>query len=507
MTFVVKTPAGVELERLGIERFLAAVEENENGTLRARAHSFDEERRAFDREVGPVVAVREDEATVVRVARDPAREGAGHAPVRDELPVVEEPALPIEDDGALPGSALREPGAEKSRDGRKAASSQNGGVAFGAPQIFPKGGAYDKDPPEKRLFRRGPPVSAGTFPRSGVVMKIRTVAALGALGMTFTSLSVWSLTDPDKQVRPDGVERWTERRSPLPPPTEGPAAFEMRGTLAVTGRLAHSSLASDRESETFVLVNVRADERGTGRRTERHLSIVIDRSGSMQGKRLENAIAAAQGAVERLSDDDVVSVVDYATTARELVPATRVDPNARSRILGELGRLTASGDTCISCALDTTLGTMRGQRGAVERVLLISDGEATTGVRDVDGMRRVAASLGNMGATVTTIGVDVDYNERMMAAIAQETNGRHYFVSSPDGLARIFDEELRGLERTVARDARLELEFAPGVELEDDRGPELRPPELARRRPARHVRGRRGAQRARAREDPAGGLR
>jgi Ca-activated chloride channel homolog len=194
---------------------------------------------------------------------------------------------------------------------------------------------------------------------------------------------------------------------------------------------------------------------------------VIDRSGSMQGKRLENAIAAAQGAVVRLNDDDFVSVVDYATTARELVPATRVDSNARSRILGEIGRLTASGDTCISCALDTTLGTMRGQRGAVERVLLISDGEATTGVRDVNGMRRVAASLGNMGATVTTIGVDVDYNERMMAAIAQETNGRHYFVSSPDGLARIFDEELRGLERTVARDARLELEFAPGVELEE----------------------------------------
>jgi len=298
-------------------------------------------------------------------------------------------------------------------------------------------------------------------------MKVRTVAALAALGMTFTSLSVWSLTDPDKRVSPDGGERWTERRTPLPPPEDGPAGFEMRGTLGVTGRLAHTSLASDRDSETFVLVNVKADDRGSGRRAERHLSLVIDRSGSMQGKRLENAVAAARGAVERLNDEDTVSVVEYATNARELVPATRLDTSSRLRILGEIGRLTASGDTCISCALDTTLATMRGQRGAVERVLLISDGEATTGIRDVDGMRRVAASLGNMGATVTTIGVDVDYNERMMAAIAQETNGRHYFVSSPEGLARIFDEELRGLERTVARDARLELEFAPGVELEE----------------------------------------
>jgi Ca-activated chloride channel family protein len=298
-------------------------------------------------------------------------------------------------------------------------------------------------------------------------MKVRTVAALAALGMTFTSFTVWSLTDPDKRARVDSGERWSERRSPLPAKKDGPAGFEMRGTLAVNGRVAHERLASDRESETFVLINVRADEGSTGERAERHLSIVIDRSGSMQGKRLANAVAAAQGAVERLSDDDFVSVVDYATTARELVPTTRVDTRSRSRILGDIGRLTASGDTCISCALETTEGIVRSDRGAVQRVLLISDGEATTGVRDIEGMRRVAASFSSMGATVTTIGVDVDYNERMMAAIAQETNGRHYFVASPDGLARIFDAELRGLERTVARDAKLELEFAPGVELEE----------------------------------------
>jgi Ca-activated chloride channel family protein len=298
-------------------------------------------------------------------------------------------------------------------------------------------------------------------------MKVRTVAALAALGMTFSSFTVWSLTDPDRAVGPVGGERWTDRRSPLPSPKDGPAGFEMKGTLAVTGRLAHERLASDRESETFVLVNVRADERATGQRAERHLSIVIDRSGSMQGKRMENAIAAARGAVERLGNDDFVSVVDYATTANVLIPTTRVDSQNRFRVVDAIGRLTASGDTCISCGLETARNMAQTGRGAVERVLLISDGQATTGVRDVDGMRRVAETLRTTGATVTTIGVDVDYDERMMSAIAQETNGRHYFVSSPDGLARIFDTELSGLERTVAREARLELEFAPGIQLED----------------------------------------
>src|SRR6187399_1404340 len=126
-------------------------------------------------------------------------------------------------------------------------------------------------------------------------MKVRTVAGLAALGMTLTSYTVWSLTDPDRALRPDVPERWTNRTNPTTTPSDGPAGFHLAGTLDVTGRVGNATLASDRDSETFVLVNVRADERGTGERAERHLSIVIDRSGSMQGKKLDNALAAARG--------------------------------------------------------------------------------------------------------------------------------------------------------------------------------------------------------------------
>jgi Ca-activated chloride channel family protein len=216
-----------------------------------------------------------------------------------------------------------------------------------------------------------------------------------------------------------------------------------------------------------VLVNVRADSTATGRATKRHLAIAIDRSGSMAGKRLRNAVAAAQGAVQRLADGDIVSVIDYATTSHVLVPPTVLDGDARERVTARIGSLTAGGETCISCALETTTDVLRQQSDAVERVLLLSDGEATTGVRDVGGMGRMADSVRALGATVTTVGMDVDYNERMMTAIAQATNGRHYFVSSPEGLPAIFDQELSGLERSVAREAELTLDLAPGVELLD----------------------------------------
>jgi Ca-activated chloride channel family protein len=153
-----------------------------------------------------------------------------------------------------------------------------------------------------------------------------------------------------------------------------------------------------------------------------------------------------------------------------LVPPTALDADARVRVTSQIESLRADGDTCISCGLETALNVLRQRSGGIDRVLLVSDGEATSGVRDIAGMRRVADTVRATGATVTTIGVDVDYNERMMTAIAEQTNGRHYFVQTPEALSAIFDQELSGLERAVAREATVELELAPGVELVDVAG-------------------------------------
>jgi Ca-activated chloride channel family protein len=295
-------------------------------------------------------------------------------------------------------------------------------------------------------------------------MKVRTVGALAALGMLLTSYSVWSLTDETSS----GRRALLGGDTPIAIATSHSDTIEATnasgGSLHLVARLGNARLPRGNE-ETFVLVNVRADASVVGRPTARELTIAIDRSGSMSGKRLSNAIAAARGAVARLADGDTVSVVDYSNAAHLLVTPTVLGPETRAAVDARLSTLTAGGETCISCALDTALDLVRGRNAGVERVLLLSDGEATTGVRSVDGMRRLGDRLRAAGATVTTIGVDVDYNERVMTAIAQAANGHHYFVASPEGLTAIFDRELTGLERAVAREAKVEIELEPGVEL------------------------------------------
>jgi Ca-activated chloride channel family protein len=70
-----------------------------------------------------------------------------------------------------------------------------------------------------------------------------------------------------------------------------------------------------------------------------------------------------------------------------------------------------------------------------------------------------------MGASISAIGVDVEYNERVMSVLALESNGRHHFVDDPSDLSRAFDDELASLVKSVAKDAEVAVDLAPGVEL------------------------------------------
>lgn len=100
----------------------------------------------------------------------------------------------------------------------------------------------------------------------------------------------------------------------------------------------------------------------------------------------------------------------------------------------------------------------------MNRMIVLSDGEATAGVRDLPGFRSIAQRAAARGASITTIGVDVDYNERVLSAIALDSNGRHHFVADDSGPEAAFDAEARSLTAVVASDTDLGR-APPGVEL------------------------------------------
>jgi Ca-activated chloride channel family protein len=303
-------------------------------------------------------------------------------------------------------------------------------------------------------------------------MRVQTFALWAVFGVASSVVGAMFVPVPS----PRSEILVTPRLEPAPQP-EGLASHFVEGkALLLDGRLGHATVARDPAGGsvgTFVLATITGADVAAGERAAPppiHLAIVVDRSGSMAGLKMSNAVAAAVGAVERMRDGDRTTIVSFDTTARVLVAPTTLDASSRPSVEASIRAMRAGGDTCISCALVTAtaeLDASPGPRDEVKRILLISDGEATTGVRDVTGLRALAARARDRGIGVSTIGVDLAFDQRVMAAIAQESNGRHFFVPDASALTQVFEEELGTLETAVASEAELTLEPAPGVVVDD----------------------------------------
>jgi Ca-activated chloride channel family protein len=297
-------------------------------------------------------------------------------------------------------------------------------------------------------------------------MKLRTAAIWALFGMIGTSAGAMAIpaTAPSRDVRDTTTLTAGGARA------EVSSHFTAGRTLTIDGRLGHASIAKGGSGETFLYASVAGGDAPGIVAPPVNLAIVIDRSGSMKGDRIANAIAAATGIVDRMRDGDSVTVVSFDTEARVVVPATLTTASSRPGIDAAIRAIRLGGDTCISCGLDEAMSAMSrtalgGDR--VNRMILLSDGAANHGTRDVSGLRALAARMRDRGCSISTIGVDVDFDEKVMAAIALESNGRHYFVANASGLPAVFDQELESLLATVARDSELAVELAPGVEVDE----------------------------------------
>ncbi len=244
-----------------------------------------------------------------------------------------------------------------------------------------------------------------------------------------------------------------------------PSLFVDEKTVRVEARLGNHETPAQ-GGETFVMLELKgSDTASPGEAAQVHLGLVIDRSGSMRGKRFENAKSSAIAALDRLVDGDTFSLVTFDTKTDVVVPPTKVDSASRASLRRSIESIVLGGDTCISCGIETMDQLMAQTPSLTRRMIVLSDGEATAGVRDVDEMRNVARRARNNGVTVSGIGMDLQYNERMMAAVAEGGEGQHRFVAQPTDLAAVFEAEAASLRQTVAENVEARVRLEPGVEL------------------------------------------
>lgn len=295
-------------------------------------------------------------------------------------------------------------------------------------------------------------------------MKLKTTAILAVCGVLASAAGAFAIpVKPTVTADPTATTATGVARSEA---WKG-SRITAGDTLLVDARLGHASLSKSTTGETYLFAQVTASDDKAAVATPMNLALVIDRSGSMRGERIANAMNAAVFALERMRDGDSITVVSFDTSAQLVVPPTRVSSGNRSSIESAIRSIRLGGDTCISCGLEEgmqqlALTTLGGDR--VNRMILLSDGATNAGVRDMGGLRAMANRMHGRGVSISTIGVDVDFDEKIMAAIANEANGRHYFVANSSGLPAVFGQEFDDLLASVAKETELAIELAPGVE-------------------------------------------
>jgi Ca-activated chloride channel family protein len=234
-------------------------------------------------------------------------------------------------------------------------------------------------------------------------------------------------------------------------------------TMLITAR--RPALLAGHDNELDVLVRIQAPAAPTElpQRHPLHLSLVIDRSGSMAGQPLDEAKRCAEFVLDGLQPTDRLSVVAYDGHAQTLVaalPLTDKEPIRRA-----IRAIQEGGSTNLHGGWLQGAGSLAPHTKAdvTSRVILLSDGCANEGITDHDQIYAQCAELARAGVSTSTYGLGHGFNEELMIGMARHGQGSSYYGQTADDLMDPFREEFDLLSAQCARHVRLEVEPAPGV--------------------------------------------
>ena len=244
------------------------------------------------------------------------------------------------------------------------------------------------------------------------------------------------------------------------------SAFAAQASVTLKVEPESGAVLAGKAQNIAVKVSLTGGQFEKSRESERpaiNLAIVIDRSGSMMGDKIVKAREAAVTAVNMLSDRDIVSVIIFDHDTEVLIPAQSAAN--REAITAKIRGVQARGNTAIFAGVSLAreeLGKFL-SKDRVNRIILLSDGQANVGPSSTDELGRLGVTLMKQGISATTIGLGLDYNEDLMTRLASKSDGNTYFCEGSADLPRIFAAELTDTLSVVAQNIRLRVEFENGA--------------------------------------------
>ncbi|MCB9532328.1 MAG: VWA domain-containing protein [Myxococcales bacterium] len=171
------------------------------------------------------------------------------------------------------------------------------------------------------------------------------------------------------------------------------------------------------------------------------IMLVIDRSGSMDGLKLEMAKDAARAVVDMLGPQDSIGVIAFDTEPETVVRLQQA--GNRARIRSDIGRIGTGGGTDILPGLTEAYVALADRAARLKHVIVLTDGAAPW-----DGIADITSAMRIDGITVSAVAVGADADRSLLEMIAELGGGRFYATNDPSNIPQIFVQETSTVSRT-----------------------------------------------------------
>ena len=194
---------------------------------------------------------------------------------------------------------------------------------------------------------------------------------------------------------------------------------------------------------------------------------LLDISGSMdEPNKLPLLVKAFRILLEKLGDNDRVSVVTYASGDSIRCSGVRCTAKGKDSIVNILEHLQARGYTAGGSAIQKaySLAVKNFVNGGNNRVILATDGDFNVGISSTAGLKKLIEEEREKGVFITVLGLGMyNLNDEMMSTIADAGNGNYYYIDNVSEAKKALGTELWGTVYTVAKDVKILVDFNPNL--------------------------------------------
>jgi Ca-activated chloride channel family protein len=182
-------------------------------------------------------------------------------------------------------------------------------------------------------------------------------------------------------------------------------------------------------------------------------------------RRLEFVTEAVKFLADNLTADDKVSIVAFADKAKVLItPEAARDKSAVKRAIDDIDLLEIGGGTQMALGMRAAIDEVKKNLSPdrLNRVLVLTDGQTYEETACIDLVEKNRGEI-----SFSTMGVGVEFNEKLLQRLAQDSNGKYHFIGDPAEIPSIFEDELEGLRSVSLRNGRIEVTLSQGVQVRE----------------------------------------